>query len=153
VLPTPSVVAERAKNLGLLFDGGDPLEVREALRRYFLDGRITLTPAPEGHYVAESHRDVRARRQAAVGRGCRHPPNGARCASVVSKSLHAMSGGSFEPPSGMEVANRCGSRSSAGRWGSRQTALPSCVGSFHRLGQPPVIYGSQPFLGRTSSRS
>ncbi|HVY31269.1 MAG TPA: recombinase family protein [Polyangiaceae bacterium] len=52
-LPTPAVVAERAKNLRLLFGSGDPIQVREALRRYFADGRITLTPNPEGHYVAE----------------------------------------------------------------------------------------------------
>ncbi|HET7538310.1 MAG TPA: hypothetical protein VFK05_00510, partial [Polyangiaceae bacterium] len=51
-LPTPAEVAARALNLKRLFDG-NPLEVREALRRYFVDGRIVLTVAPEGHYVAE----------------------------------------------------------------------------------------------------
>jgi len=51
-LPTPAEVAARALNLKRLFDG-NLLEVREALRRYFVDGRIVLTVAPEGHYVAE----------------------------------------------------------------------------------------------------
>ena len=51
-LPTPAEVADRALNLKRLFDG-KPLEVREALRRYFVDGRIVLTPVAEGHYVAE----------------------------------------------------------------------------------------------------
>lgn len=51
-LPTPAEVAERALGLDRLFEK-HPLEVREALRRYFVDGRVTLTVGQEGHYVAE----------------------------------------------------------------------------------------------------
>jgi hypothetical protein len=45
-------VAARALNLKRLFEG-NPIEVREALRRYFVDGRIVVTPTAEGYYVAE----------------------------------------------------------------------------------------------------
>jgi len=38
-LPTPAEVAERALGLERLFEG-NPIEVREALLRYFVDGRI-----------------------------------------------------------------------------------------------------------------
>jgi hypothetical protein len=51
-LPTPAAVAERALGLKRLFEG-NPIEVREALRRYFVDGRIVVTPVAEGYYVAE----------------------------------------------------------------------------------------------------
>ncbi|MEO7034461.1 MAG: recombinase family protein, partial [Polyangiaceae bacterium] len=51
-LPTPAEVAERALGLKRLFEG-NPIEVREALRRYFVDGRIVVTPVAEGYYVAE----------------------------------------------------------------------------------------------------
>jgi site-specific DNA recombinase len=51
-LPTPAQVAERALGLKRLFEG-NPIEVREALRRYFVDGRIVVTPVAEGYYVAE----------------------------------------------------------------------------------------------------
>jgi len=51
-LPTPAEVAERALGLKRLF-AGNPIEVREALRRYFVDGRIVVTPLAEGYYVAE----------------------------------------------------------------------------------------------------
>jgi len=51
-LPTPAEVAARAVGLKRLF-GAHPLEVREALRRYFVDGRIVVMPVAEGHYVAE----------------------------------------------------------------------------------------------------
>ncbi len=51
-LPTPAQVAERALGLRRLFEG-NPIEVREALRRYFVDGRIVVTPVAEGYYVAE----------------------------------------------------------------------------------------------------
>jgi DNA invertase Pin-like site-specific DNA recombinase len=43
-LPTPAEVAERALGLDRLFEK-HPLEVREALRRYFVDGRVTLRSA------------------------------------------------------------------------------------------------------------
>ena len=45
-------MAERALGLKRLFEG-NPIEVREALRRYFVDGRIVVTPVAEGYYVAE----------------------------------------------------------------------------------------------------
>ena len=45
-------MAARGLNLKRLFEG-NPIEVREALRRYFVDGRIVLTPTAEGTYVAE----------------------------------------------------------------------------------------------------
>ncbi|HKO49549.1 MAG TPA: hypothetical protein VJV79_17590, partial [Polyangiaceae bacterium] len=51
-LPTPAEVAARAVGLKRLFSA-HPLEVREALRRYFVDGRIVVTPVAEGYYVAE----------------------------------------------------------------------------------------------------
>jgi len=51
-LPTPAEVANRALGLKRLFEG-NPIEVREALRRYFVDGRIVVTPVAEGYYVAE----------------------------------------------------------------------------------------------------
>ena len=47
-LPTPAEVAERALGLKRLFEG-NPIEVREALRRYFVDGRIVVTPVAEGY--------------------------------------------------------------------------------------------------------
>jgi hypothetical protein len=51
-LPTPADVAARAADLKQLFEG-EPPRAREALRRYFVDGRIVLTPTAEGAYVAE----------------------------------------------------------------------------------------------------
>jgi hypothetical protein len=47
-LPTPAEVAERALGLKRLFEG-NPIEVREALRRYFVDGRIVVTPVAQGY--------------------------------------------------------------------------------------------------------
>lgn len=89
-LPTPAVVAERAKNLRLLFGSGDAIQVREALRRYFADGRITLTPNAEGHYVAECRflplvalTDPTLETTKPPGRGLRPVENFSSCAGRI----------------------------------------------------------------------
>jgi Arc/MetJ-type ribon-helix-helix transcriptional regulator len=52
-LPTPKQVLEVAQNISLVLEQ-DPIGAREALRRLFDSGHITLKPQPEGHYVAEA---------------------------------------------------------------------------------------------------
>ncbi len=54
VLPAPDAIVERALALDRLL-AGEPLRAREALRRFFQDGDIILTPdTDKGHYMTEA---------------------------------------------------------------------------------------------------
>jgi hypothetical protein len=52
-LPSPEEILRRGRRLHDLFYG-KPLRAREALRRYFKEGRIVMKPQPDRTYVAES---------------------------------------------------------------------------------------------------
>ena len=50
ILPTPNAVLAKALELDEILKGA-PLRAREALRRIFVDGRVTMTPQPDGSYL------------------------------------------------------------------------------------------------------